>query len=96
MSCLDDKTLFKALELWGGELQLNVLIEEMAELTQAIVKRNRGNSHNIDEEIADVEIMLEQAKLYLRICDEVEKWKDYKMARLSEKLKKIEDSGILD
>lgn len=96
MSCLDDKILFKAIETWGGEMQLQVLMEEMAELVQALVKRQRGSVHNIEEEIADVEIMLEQAKLYLRICDEVEKWKGYKMARLGDKLNKMNKSDILD
>lgn len=50
-----------------GEKQLDMLVEECAELIQAIQKRKRGfnNVDNVAEEIADVEIMLEQCKILL-------------------------------
>ena len=53
--------------LFNQELQL---IQEMSELTQAITKtmlciNTESLKGNVDEEIADVEIMLEQVK-YLR------------------------------
>lgn len=72
----------QALELWGGDEQLLILLEEMGELTQAIVKRMRGLEHNIAEEIADVEILLSQAKLFLDIGSEVYKWKNFKYERI--------------
>ena len=36
-----DLVIERALEKWGGEMQLDVLVEEMAELIQALVKRKR-------------------------------------------------------
>ena len=66
-----------------GEEQINILIEEMAELTQALCKYKRMQSdnkpratetdilENIIEEIADVEIMLEQIKYQLKINEQI-------------------------
>lgn len=55
--------------LWGGDMQLDILIEEMAELTQAIIKTRRHSvtwSHAVFEELADVLICLEQVKTQLK------------------------------
>ena len=54
----------KAVEKFGIDIQQIVAIEEIGELLQAISKRARGkdNRDNLAEEIADVEIMLEQLK----------------------------------
>jgi hypothetical protein len=64
----------EAWRLWGGDTQLDILIEEMAELTQAIIKTRRHNmtwSYAVLEEIADVSICLEQVETRLkgRSCD---------------------------
>lgn len=75
-----------ALDTWGGEDQIFMLVEEMSELTQAISKRKRGLEHNIAEEIADVEIMLSQIKLYLDLGNDIYKWKNYKYERMLKKL----------
>jgi hypothetical protein len=59
----------EAWRLWGGDMQLDILIEEMAELTQAIIKTRRHNvtwSHAVFEEIADVLICLEQVETRLK------------------------------
>lgn len=59
----------------------------MAELTQAICHKHRGRKHNIAEEIADLEIMLEQLKIINRIpLYEIEGIKDEKLIRLAERL----------
>ena len=79
-----------ALETWGGEDQIFMLVEEMSELIQAISKRKRGLEHNIEEEIADVEIMLSQIKLYLNCGNEVYKWKNFKYERMKRKLENNE------
>lgn len=71
-----------AINTWGGEDQIFMLVEEMSELIQAISKRKRGLEHNIPEEIADVEIMLSQIKFYLDLGDEVYKWKNFKYERM--------------
>lgn len=63
-------------------------IEECAELIQAINKKHRGRAHNISEEIADVEICLEQLKMINNCADEVENYKTAKMERLKERITK--------
>lgn len=62
------RVLSDAIETFGFEKQSLVLIEEMAELTQAIVKQRRESddfffSNSMLEEMADVQIMLDQMHL---------------------------------
>jgi NTP pyrophosphatase (non-canonical NTP hydrolase) len=64
------RVLSDAIETFGFEKQSLVLIEEMAELTQAIVKQRRESddfffSNSMLEEMADVQIMLDQMHLAL-------------------------------
>ena len=52
-------------EHWGAEAQINMIMEEMAELTQALLKSRRNGvvfSFSVIEEIADVEICMEQIR----------------------------------
>ena len=73
--------------------QVIVLIEEMAELTKALTKSMRGehNLADIAEEIADVQIMLDQAKLIFRLDKEtMNVFIDYKIDRT---LQRIKDDG---
>ena len=54
-----------AWEQWGADSQIDMLIEEMSELTQALLKSRRNGvvfSHAVTEEFADVEICMEQIK----------------------------------
>ena len=66
------KLYTKALEKWGADSQVDMLIEEMAELTQALLHIRRANKkvtvEELSDEIADVEIMLEQVKV-ITDCD---------------------------
>ena len=88
--------LKKAINLFGAENQENMCIEECAELIQAINKKHRGLKHNIPEEIADVEIMLEQLKIINCCRADVERIKQKKMQRLSEKVgAKMTDNEII-
>ena len=83
----NNKTIYKkAIETYGEIPQIDVAIEEMAELTQALSKYKRGKQHNVEEEIADVSIMLEQLKI---IFDnkKVKKIKNKKIKRLNKGLK---------
>ena len=78
-----NRTNSKFISIMYGEEQINILIEEMAELTQALCKYKRMQSKNkpratetdilesIIEEIADVEIMLEQIKYQLNINEQI-------------------------
>jgi phosphoribosyl-ATP pyrophosphohydrolase len=69
----------KAIAHFGTEPQHLKLIEEMAELTQAIIKRTQGHEHNIAEEIADTQIVLDQLKL---LHPDWISWQQVKLARL--------------
>lgn len=64
--------LKKAICKYGKQAQLDVAVEEMAELTKEIIKSKRGasNYHQIVEELADVYIMLTQIRLIYGIYDE--------------------------
>ncbi|WP_315080801.1 hypothetical protein [uncultured Clostridium sp.] len=76
----------KAIAEYGEYGQLDIVIEEMAELTQAISKFKRGKIHNVEEEVADVEIMLEQMKLIFD-SNKIEGIKQEKILRLEQRLK---------
>ena len=71
-----------AINIFGAEAQENVAVEECAELIQAILHKHRGRRHNIAEEIADVEIMLEQLKIINNCTDEVATIHAQKIERL--------------
>ena len=79
--------LKEAINIYGIENQENMCIEECAELIQAINKKHRGLKHNIPEEIADVEIMLEQLKIINRCRARVEEIKQKKLQRLSREVR---------
>lgn len=83
------QVLEKAIEVYGKDLQKQVAIEEMAELTKEICKdfRGKGNREHIIEEIADVCIILDQLMTIYDIetnemLDEI----DIKTARLEERI----------
>ncbi|MEE3451641.1 MAG: hypothetical protein VZR27_13295 [Acutalibacteraceae bacterium] len=79
----------------GMNKQLDVAIEELSELIQAICKIKRRDSlsnesfavkGNLAEEMADVEIILAELKLMFDNEDDVKEWKDYKLDRLEKRL----------
>lgn len=77
-----------AVNTYGKPSQLIMAMEEMSELTKELSKNMRGamNVHAISEEIADVEIMLEQLKIIFANRAEVDRQKSEKLKRLSERL----------
>ena len=91
------------LETYGQDLQEDVAIEEMSELTKAIIKMRRAKHsnneekrtaayENLKEEIADVEIMLEQLILMHHISqEELDEIKDNKLKRQQERLRGKEE-----
>ena len=80
---MTDQEIFEtAIKVYGVSNQENMAIEECAELIQAINKKHRGMQHNIPEEIADVEIMLEQLKIANECHEEVETIRREKVDRL--------------
>ena len=84
-------TIFeKAIEVYGADLQKQVAIEEMAELTKEICKdfRVKGNREHIIEEIADVLIMMSQLEIIYDIkTKELIDVTENKIKRLDERLK---------
>lgn len=82
-----------AVETFSKDRQILMFIEECGELFQAISKNNRGMEANIAEEIADVEIMLEQIKHIFKCHGEVNKWKNKKIVRLCHRVEKFKKIG---
>lgn len=76
----------KAIETYGQEAQIDVAIEEMAELTQALLHNRRGRESNIAEELADVEIMCKQLELIFGCESETKFFLNKKLNRLKERL----------
>lgn len=75
-----------AITEWGNDAQIDVAIEEMAELTTALLHHKRGREANVAEEIADVRIMIAQLEIIFKNSDEVEKIKKEKIDRLARRL----------
>lgn len=82
------EVLQRALDTYGSALQIVVMMEEMSELQKELCKYLRGkySPANIAEEIADVEIMLEQMKMLLGCTDDVHDVRRRKVERLKERL----------
>ncbi len=92
-SC-DERIMRQAIETYGVQAQCDVAIEEMAELTKAIVKIRRvaddyGKTQaaldNLLEEIADVDIMIDQMKIMWG-PKQVEECRRKKLERLNRRL----------
>lgn len=79
----------RAVDTYGKEAQLIICMEEMAELTKELSKNLRGqeNRQSVAEEIADVEIMLEQLKLIFGNGLDVASIRGKKLLRLEEHLR---------
>lgn len=86
MTEFEENIIKKVIAKYGAEAQEGVAQEECAELIQAISKKRRGNPHNISEEIADVEIMLEQLKIINGCENEVKEIRKQKISRLAKNL----------
>ncbi len=80
-----------ALKAWGVESQLDMVIEECAELIDAIQKwrRKRVDSLKVLEEGVDVELCVEQLKL---ILNAPALWENIKKDKL-ERLQKLLDQS---
>lgn len=75
-----------AINEYGEKAQEDIAIEECGELICAISHKHRGREHNIAEEIADVEICLEQLKMINGCHAEVSRIRQKKVLRLLRKL----------
>lgn len=88
-----DKDLRNIAEHYGLRVQMRQLIEEMAELTQVICKAERYDldtvREHLVEEVADVEVVLEQVD-YLLGDSRIAQIKAEKIARQK---RRVEDAG---
>jgi NTP pyrophosphatase (non-canonical NTP hydrolase) len=80
----------QAIEKWGCESQIDMLVEECAELIVAVNHARRGQwvgqvIHDLINELADVEIMLEQMR-QLFDEDEIDRVKVGKVLRLKNRI----------
>lgn len=98
---IDKKILEKAINKYGVKRYEDITIEEMSELTKALLKHRRAGEigeYNLSdtlsaiiEELADVEICLEYLKLIYKqttpdFCERVDKMIDYKVDRIERRL----------
>mgnify|MGYP006972693960 FL=1 len=83
---MDEQRIYRAaLAAWGADAQTLMVFEEMAELQKELCKAARGkdNREQIAEEIADVEIMLEQMKVLHDCAEAVTAYRESKLRRLA-------------
>ena len=94
-----------AIEVFGGDLQVDVAIEEMAELTKELCKAQRvtfagrvglgdgliDNHDEIAEEIADVQIALEEMMLLFGVEAEAQGARKRKLERLEMRIEKARE-----
>ena len=86
--------LKRALQTWGGQAQMLMVVEEMSELTREILKNvNRGkdNVAAIVEETADVEIMLEEN---YGIAERVAVYKAEKLKQIERRLNELDKKTV--
>lgn len=92
--------MLRAIHRYGEAAQIDMAVEEMAELTKALCKVKRATPGattteviaNVIEEIADVQIMLDQLRLiFARSTDEVE---EDKLRRLLARINSWKESKL--
>ena len=90
----------RAVDIWGVEIQMGMMIEEAAELIQAISKYKRAHDksdeikqdayNHVCEEVADVENMIDQMR-YMLDDKTIDIYKEQKLERTLEKIIKLEN-----
>ena len=90
----NDDLYSRAVNTYGETSRLILAIEEMSELIKELSKyiRGRQNIGGICEEMADVEIMLEQLKIVFRNRAAIDYHRSQKLQRLSDRLNGNHDS----
>jgi len=93
----EEKTIYQeALRQWGQDAQEDMILEEMAELTKAILKYRRKRipryQNKVIEELVDVAIMLEQMKIIYDYDGIFNEMKERKLKRVADMLEEIRSS----
>ena len=82
----EKKVLQQAIAVFGEKAQEEKANEELAELICAICHKHCGRNSNIAEEIADVQIMLEQLIIINDCAELVKVIREIKIKRLAERI----------
>lgn len=88
--------LCDAIQTYGKQSQVDKAIEEMSELTKALLKERQGDGSvdDIIEEIADVFVMICQLCLIFEASAAVDEFVDFKIDRLKRRLaERAENDG---
>lgn len=98
LSIKELETLLEAVRVYGADRQQIKAVEELSELAQALCKYTGEDIDDaaeaqllidhIAEEMADVEIMLEQLRIILGNHARVDAWQHEKLARLAVRLER--------
>ena len=94
-----NKDLYQsALDLWGFDAQVGMVIEECAELILALRKASRdiARKEDVIDEIADVRIMVEQLTHMMDCHDEVNATYDRKITRLALRIEECKSTALQD
>ncbi|MBE6455684.1 MAG: hypothetical protein IJO11_07420 [Alphaproteobacteria bacterium] len=89
MNKVSTNILKKAIAKWGNHAQLLMVLEEMSELQKEILKNINRRKDNVDaiiDEVADVEIMLEQLKYIYQIDEAVKQRIPVKLEKVKARL----------
>ena len=86
---VEEAILRRAIEVYGCHAQINMALEEMGELIVALQHELRGRASHVEvcEEVADVQIMMEQLAMMFG-KDIVRKYYESKIKRLEQRLNK--------
>lgn len=87
---MNREILYKVIDAYGKDHQIDIAIEEMSELTKALLKDRRYHTaqtkKDVTEEMADVFICLEQLTImYQNMCS-VEQVEKEKLMRLERRM----------
>lgn len=94
---VDLDLLEDCVRIYGKRSQVDMAIEEMSELTKALLKERRipdGKAYadHIAEEMADVTIMLMQLQMIFDNSEKIQKQITFKLERQRKRLKHLVDS----
>lgn len=82
----------RAIDAYGSEHQIGIVIEELSELITALTRkhlRHRGTTDDVLSEIADAFIMLEQLKIIYG-TEEIKKMMYIKLEKLTKHIERKE------
>ncbi len=85
----DTKIILDTIKKNGTDAQIIVAMEELSELIKELSKhlRDKGDINHISEEMADVQIVMEQLKIMFGNWGRVMYWRGVKLERMEERLK---------